>query len=79
MKRFLVALLVFGLLCGLVGCHGSVEEKTFSVPESFDTSRDYEITFWAKNDTNMNQVNVYHQAIADFEALYPNIHVTLRL
>ena len=39
----------------------------------------YEITFWAKNDTNKTQVDIYKQAIADFEALYPNITVNLRL
>ncbi len=38
-----------------------------------------EITFWAKNDTNIDQVNVYKKAIADFEALYPNIKVNLKL
>ena len=32
-----------------------------------------------KNDTNMAQVNIYKQAIADFEKLYPNITVNLRL
>lgn len=63
----------------LTGCHGSRGLDAFVVPEQFDTSRTYEITFWAKNDTNKNQVNVYEKAIADFEALYPNIHVNLRL
>ncbi len=77
MKRFLCLLLSAVLL--LSGCHGSVERKSFSVPEEFDTSRNYEITFWAKNDTNITQVNIYKQAIADFEALYPNIQVKLGL
>ena len=49
------------------------------MPDAFDESRDYEITFWAKNDTNKTQVAVYQQAIADFEKAYPNIHVNLRL
>ena len=49
------------------------------MPAQFDESRDYEITFWAKNDTNMAQTNIYKQAIEDFQALYPNITVTLRL
>ena len=44
-----------------------------------DTSKNYEITFWAKNDTNKTQTKIYEQAIADFEELYPNIQVNLRL
>ena len=35
--------------------------------------------FWAKNDTNQTQTDIYKQAIADFQALYPNITVTMRL
>ena len=80
MRRAVSILLSVMLLLGcLSGCHGSVERKAFAVPEEFDTSRDYEITFWAKNDTNITQVNIYKKAIADFEALYPNIKVKLGL
>jgi len=75
---FMMALFMFFPL--LAGCHGKKgEEKSFTVPDDFDTEKQYEITFWAKNDTNMNQVNIYKQTIADFEALYPNIKVNLRL
>jgi len=66
-------------LCLLSGCHGSKGLEPFEVPESFDTSRKHEITFWAKNDTNLTQVAIYEQAIADFEKMYPNITVQLRL
>ena len=45
--RFLVLLLCFSLLLPLTGCHGSRDRKAFAVPESFDTSRRHEITFWA--------------------------------
>ena len=84
MKHFLrkcTALLLCALLSTLLltGCHGSRGMAPFAMPESFDESRDYEITFWAKNDTNKSQVQVYENAIRDFEALYPNIHVNLRL
>ena len=72
-----LCLILLGSL--LTGCHGSKEAKVFEIPESFDTSRNYEISFWAKNDTNLTQVNIYKQAIADFQALYPNITVNLRL
>ncbi len=77
MKRSLLLLLFAALL--LTGCHGSKGLADFTVPEEFDTSRDYEITFWAKNDTNRTQVDIYEKAIADFESLYPNIRVNMRL
>ena len=76
-----IASLVLCLVCMLgifSGCHGAKERVAFEVPEEFDTSKTYEITFWAKNDTNVVQVNTYKKAIADFEALYPNIKVTLK-
>ena len=63
----------------LTGCHGRREQAAFAVPDSFDTSKNYEVVFWAKNDTNKAQTDIYQQAITDFEALYPNITVTLRL
>ena len=75
--RLLAALAACALL--LTGCHGSREQAAFTVPDSFDETREYEITFWAKNDTNKSQTDIYKQAIADFEALYPNVTVTLRL
>ena len=73
--------LILALLCvlSLAGCHGSRGLPAFVIPEEFDTAREYEITFWAKNDTNITQVGIYEQAIADFEELYPNIKVNLRL
>ncbi len=78
-KSFLCALLVLASLLALTGCHGSRGLDAFQIPEEFDTARQYEITFWAKNDTNKTQTNIYNQAIQDFEAIYPNIHVNLRL
>ena len=79
MKKLFSLLLIAAMLLSLTACHGSQEQKVFEIPSEFDTSREFEITFWAKNDTNMTQVNIYKQAIADFEALYPNITVNLRL
>ncbi|MEZ3508074.1 MAG: extracellular solute-binding protein [Lachnospiraceae bacterium] len=70
------------MLCGagfLTGCHGSEGMQRFTVPEEFDLSREYEVTFWAKNDTNKNQTAIYEKTIEDFENLYPNITVNLRL
>ena len=79
MKRAVSLLLLVSLLLTLTACHGSQEKKVFEIPETFDTSRSFEITFWAKNDTNMTQVEIYKSAIAGFEELYPNITVNLRL
>ena len=76
MKKLLALCL---MLCLLSGCHGTQTHNAFTIPEEFDTSRNYEITFWAKNDTNMTQVDIYHKTIEDFQALYPNIKVNLRL
>ena len=81
MKKLLSLLLVLFTLCTLVltGCHGSKAINTFEIPQEFDTSKDYEITFWAKNDTNVTQTRIYEKAIADFQKIYPNITVNLRL
>ena len=79
MKRVLSILFLLTMLLTMTGCHGAEERNTFAVPAQFDTSRNYEITFWAKNDTNMTQVDIYKKAVSDFEALYPNIKVNLRL
>ena len=78
-RDIVIVLCLAFLLSILSGCHGSDGRNAFAIPDSFDTSKNYEITFWAKNDTNMTQVDIYHKAIADFEALYPNIKVNLRL
>ena len=79
MSIILLCVMAAGSTLTLTGCHGSEGMKAFEVPEEFDTSRDYEITFWAKNDTNKTQTMIYEKAIADFEELYPNIHINLRL
>ena len=69
------------LICLVVlsGCHGSKGTEAFRIPDEFDTSRNHEITFWAKNDTNLTQVAIYEQAIEGFQKLYPNVKVNLRL
>ena len=75
--RLLLTLLTIAV--SFSGCHGSRGLPAFEIPESFDTTRNYEITFWAKNDTNKTQTDIYKKAIADFQELYPNITVNLRL
>ena len=74
---FVCALLM--CLTVLTACHHQVDRASFTIPESFDESTPVEIVFWAKNDTNQTQTDIYKQAMADFEALYPNVKVTMRL
>ncbi len=78
-KIFMSLLPVAAALSVLTGCHGSQGLEAFVIPEEFDTSKNYEITFWAKNDTNKTQTDIYKKAITDFQQLYPNISVTLSL
>ena len=75
----LILVLVLTMLMGLASCHGRSVLPDFVCPEEFDESKNYSITFWAKNDNNKYQQEIYRKAVADFEALYPNIDVTLRL
>ncbi len=81
MKKRISALLCafFLLVPALSSCHGSRGPDPFVMPDEFDTENEYELTFWAKNDTNLTQVAIYKSAIAGFEALYPNVKVTLKL
>ena len=74
-----LALLLCILALSLAACHGSRGRADFAVPQAFDTSRQFEITFWAKNDTNKTQTAIYKKAIDDFQALYPNVTVSMKL
>ena len=78
-KIISLVLIMCAVLIVMVSCHGSTERAVFEIPESFDTSKNYEITFWAKNESNINQANIYRQAIDDFQNIYPNIKVNLRI
>lgn len=74
---FLLSLLVF------VSCHGKKDDglanknNLIEIPETFDTSKNYEITFWAKNDSNPTQIKIYNETIKRFQEFYPNIKVTI--
>ena len=81
------------MLCTLfASCHKGKAIVGFVVPghsvnaqgeevidPEYELSGNYEITFWAKNDTNVAQTKIYKEAIEDFEALYPNIKVNMKL
>lgn len=75
----LLASLLFSLSVSLVSCHGQRDFPEFEMPEVFDSEREYEIVFWAKNEKNIKQTKVYQKAIEDFEKIYPNINVTMKL
>ena len=77
-KRMLLAILLCACLL-LTGGHGAQDKDAFLLPASFDESRTYEITFWAKTESNVTQANIYKDAIGKFQQIYPNIHVTLKL
>ena len=80
MKRIICAIIALVLCLGtLSGCHGSKKQTVFEIPEEFDSEKQYTITFWAKNDNNTVQQNIYKNTVASFEELYPNINVELKL
>ncbi|MBE6584765.1 MAG: extracellular solute-binding protein [Ruminococcaceae bacterium] len=83
LTKRIVSLALAVLLCfgsaALVACHGNRQvQEEFKIDAEFDENQQIEITFWAKNENNANQVAVYQQAVEDFEALYPNIKVNLK-
>lgn len=78
-KSHMMAFSLSALALGLAGCHGGNARGDFVMPESFDDSRDIEIVFWAKNDTNKTQTEIYAKCVEDFEALYPNVDVNMKL
>lgn len=84
-KAAWVCLALLLALCMLSGCHGTLTTKASigtgdtDVPVQFDETKPIELVFWAKNDTNKVQTAVYNQAITDFEKLYPNVKISLRL
>lgn len=82
MRKTVSLLLILTLILSLfamTSCHGNVSRPEFTLPEEFDESKQIEISFWAKNDTNLTQVAIYNKAIEDFQKIYPNIKVNLRL
>ena len=79
MKKALCLLLALAAALLLTGCHSANEVAAFGIPAELDATREFELTFWAKNDNNQTQTAIYRQAVDAFEALYPNIHIELRL
>ena len=66
LKHFLsILLLAAFLVITLSGCHGKGGLSEFVIPDKLDESRTIEITFWAKNDSNKPQADIYKKAIED--------------
>ena len=85
-RKIIALVLLLGMaLTVLSGCHGTMDSKAADqariskVPLYLDESKKIELNFWAKNDTNKVQTAVYTTAIEDFQKLYPNITVNIRL
>ena len=45
MKKLVSILLLLVMLLSLTACHGSKGERTFAIPEEFDPTKNYEISF----------------------------------
>ncbi|MCM1131442.1 MAG: extracellular solute-binding protein [Roseburia sp.] len=83
-KKLMLCFSLIAFLLVIGSCHGKLVPKKngvelidFEVPESFDETKKHEITFWAKNDTNKVQQEIFNQAVESFEELYPNIHINV--
>ena len=76
-KRILLVLIVALIAVISFGCHRAKPRTLFEVPEDFDETKEYNITFWSKNDSNKTQKQIYNDAVARFNEYYPNIHVEI--
>ena len=78
MKKRILLIIVITLICFVfLGCHRGKLRAEFKIPENFDDTKEYNITFWSKNDNNKIQKKIYTDAIKRFNEYYPNIHVEL--
>ena len=79
MKRlFILSLFLVFAIVTLCSCHGVNDRVAFEMPDDFNAEKEYNIVFWAKNENNSVQREVYNNAISEFEKLYPNIKVTIK-
>ena len=80
MKKKIAFILCLLLLLPLFsGCHGRGKSVSFALPDALDPNRSIELVFWAKNDTNKAQTEIYNRAAEEFHKIYPNITVKIRL
>ena len=79
LSAILLIIIIISTLLPLTSCHGNIDFEEFAIPEDFDDSKSVKLVFWAKNENNKTQQEVYKKAVADFQKLYPNIEITLKL
>lgn len=85
LKKVLLGLSMCVGIVALASCHGTYRpiESSTNVPEktrviSIDENTEYNLEFWAKNDSDVTQQNVYKEAVESFNEYYPNIHISIR-
>ena len=78
-SAFCLVFVILSMVLSLSSCHGLVELPEFNINKNYDPDETIEITFWAKNENNKSQQKVYRNAVANFQKLYPNIKVNLKL
>ena len=85
-RKIIALILLLGMAAGILGgCHGTLDQNASKegyiseIPLYMDETKKIELNFWAKNDTNKVQTAVYMDAIEEFQKLYPNITVNIRL
>lgn len=79
MKKVVYCLFILLLSFVFAGCHGGGKSLIIDdLPVEFDESKNYTISFWAKNDGNIVQKEIYNDTIKRFEEYYPNIKVEIK-
>ena len=85
-RKTIALILLLAMAAGILsGCHGTMdrnaakEGSVSEIPLYLDETKKIELTFWAKNDTNKVQTAVYTNAIEEFQKMYPNVTVNIRL
>ncbi len=79
LSAFLTVFILVSVLLSATSCHKISTNEEFFLPKSFDEGEPVEITFWAKNENNKTQQQVYRDAVEGFEKIYPSITVNLKL
>ena len=85
-NKIIAGVLSILALLGLSSCHGTLVPSDPNISPtsttykkiSFDETKKYQIEFWAKNDSNVEQKQVYLNTVKSFNEYYPNIEVTIR-
>ena len=77
-KKLIFIVLVLFVSVSIFACHGSKANTEFVMPSEFDTTRNYEIDFIAKNDSFKTQKEEIEKAVKRFQEYYPNITIKVK-